>query len=101
MNADTFIWSEINRFEEIYLIRGSALQPADLEKARVSKARAIIILSKSYESIGGKISQNNLDADAIFMYKTIEADYQNVVIVTELASVSAIAFLVQGKEETI
>lgn len=101
MNADTFIWSEINRFEEIYLIRGSALNPADLEKARVKRARAIIILSKSYESIGGKISQNNLDADAIFMYKTIEADYQNVVIVTELASVSAIAFLVQGKEETI
>lgn len=94
MNADTFIWSEINRFEEIYLIRGSALQPTDLEKARVSRARAIIILSKSYEGTGGKISQNNLDADAIFMYKTIEADYQNVVIVTELASVSAIAFLV-------
>lgn len=94
MNADTFIWSEINRFEEIYLIRGSALQPADLEKARVNKAKAIIILSKPYESSGGKMSQNNLDADAIFMYKTIEANYKNVVIVTELASVSAIAFLV-------
>ena len=101
MNADTFIWSEINRFEEIYLIRGSALQPADLEKARVGRAKAIIILSKSYESTGGKMSQNNLDADAIFMYKTIEANYKNVVIVTEFASVSAIAFLVQGKEETI
>mgnify|MGYP001054949083 FL=1 len=101
LNGDTFIWSEINRFEEIYLIRGSALQPADLDKARVGRAKAIIILSKSYENTGGKMAQNNLDADAIFMYKTIEANYKNVVIVTELASVGAIAFLVQGKEETI
>ena len=77
------------------------MQPADLEKARVNRAKAIIILSKSYENTGGKMAQNNLDADAIFMYKTIEANYKNVVIVTELASVSAIAFLVQGKDETI
>lgn len=35
-----------------------------------------------------------IDADAIFMYKTIEANYKNVVIVTELASMSTIAFLV-------
>jgi hypothetical protein len=34
-------------FEEIYLIWGSALQPEDLEKARVNKARAIIILAKN------------------------------------------------------
>ena len=48
---------------------------------------------------GGSV-QNNLDADAIFMYKTIEKSYKNVVIVTELASVNAIAFLVQGKEDS-
>ena len=99
INGDTFIWSEINMFEEIYLIKGSALSLADLDKARVSKAKAIIILSKSYESNGGSV-QNNLDADAIFMYKTIEKSYKNVVIVTELASVNAIAFLVQGKEDS-
>jgi len=29
-NGDTLIWSEINRFEEIYIIKGSALNPADL-----------------------------------------------------------------------
>ena len=94
LNGDTFIWSEINRFEEIYLIRGSALNPNDLERAKVSRAKAIVILSKSYEITGGSMTQNNLDADAIFMYKTIEANYKNVVIVTELATVGAIAFLV-------
>ena len=92
LNGDTYIWSEINIFEEIYLIRGSALIPADLERARAGKAKAIIILSKSNESSSGS-SQNNLDADAIFMYKTIEANHKNVTIVTELTSVSAIGFL--------
>jgi hypothetical protein len=94
LNGDIFIWSEINRFEEIYLIRGSALNPSDLERARVNKAKAIIILSKSYDHSKGHMAQNILDADAIFMYKTIEANYKNVVIVTELASVTAIAYLV-------
>jgi hypothetical protein len=46
------------------------------------------------------VSQNSLDADAIFMYKTIEAHYNVPIIVTELASVGAITFLVQGKPES-
>ena len=47
VNGDTYIWPEINRFEEIYLIRGSALNPAHLDKASAKKAKAIIILAKS------------------------------------------------------
>ena len=96
-NADTYIWSEINRFEEIYIVKGSALNPLDLERARVTKARAIIIIAKSTES-----DENNrkmMDADAIFMYKTIEANFKNLIIVTELATMQAIAFLVPGNEE--
>lgn len=34
-NGDTYIWGEINRFEEIYILKGSALNPADLERARI------------------------------------------------------------------
>jgi len=33
------------------------------------------------------------------MYKTIDAYCKNPIIVTELASVGAVAFLVKGKEE--
>ena len=36
-----------------------------------------------------------MDADAIFMYKTIEAKYNNAYIVTELESMSTVAFLVK------
>ena len=87
VNGDTFIWPEINRFEEIYLFTGSALNPASLDKASAIKAKAIIILAKSMEQKGGS-GQERLDADAIFMYKTIEAKYNNAYIVTELESIS-------------
>jgi len=94
INGDTYIWPEINRFEDIYLIRGSALNPASLEKASAQKAKSIIILVKSMDQRGVK-GQERLDADAIFMYKTIEAKYKNVAIVTELESMSTVAFLVK------
>ena len=55
LNGDTYIWSEINLFEDIYLIKGSALNPADLDRAKVGKAKAIIILSKSFEA-GGQMT---------------------------------------------
>jgi hypothetical protein len=56
LNGDTYLWSEINRFEDVYMIRGSALNPADLEKARVSKAKAIIILAKSCLDNGADVN---------------------------------------------
>ena len=46
VNGDTYVWPEINRFQDIYLIKGSALNPAILEKAMAIKARSIIILAK-------------------------------------------------------
>lgn len=49
VNGDTYVWPEINRFQDIYLIRGSALNPAILEKAMAIKARSIIILAKQKE----------------------------------------------------
>lgn len=49
------------------MIKGSALNPADLEKANVQKAKSIIILAKDFK--GNEME--SMDADAIFMYKTI------------------------------
>lgn len=88
------------RFEDIYLIKGSALQQGDLQKAQVKKASAVIILSKSYESSSSSFMHNSLDADAIFMYKTIDAQTKNPIIVTELATINAIAFIEQDKGDS-
>jgi hypothetical protein len=78
-------------------LKGSGLNLADLELARVKKAKAIIVISKGID--GGENGRRMLDADAVLMYKTIEANFKNVIIITELASMNAIAFLVPGHED--
>lgn len=60
------------------------MNPADLEKANAPKAKSIIILAKK---IDNDQVTSTMDADAIFMYKTIQANYKHVSIVTELASI--------------
>ena len=55
LSGDTYVWDEINRFEDVYVIKGSALNPADLERARISDSKAIIILAKSSEEEGSSI----------------------------------------------
>ena len=100
MNGFTYIWNELMRFEDIYLIRGSALQAGDLDKARAHKATAVIILSKSYEMSSSSMAHNSLDADAIFMYKQIDAHTKNPIIVTELTTINAIGFIESDKGES-
>lgn len=39
-----------------------------------------------------------LDADAIFIYKTIVSTYKNVYLVTELSQLSTMSFLVQEND---
>lgn len=87
LKGDTLIWKEINKFEEIYIIKGSALNPGDLlERTSINKAKAIIILSRNVENTdrssgGGSM----LDADAIFMYKAIKYVCPTIRIITELS----------------
>ena len=96
VNGDTYVWPEINRFQDIYLIKGSALQPAILDKARADKARSIIILAKEKEY--KKTGNERMDAGNIFIYRTIVSRYRDVKIVTELESMSNLAFLVQDND---
>lgn len=98
VNGDTYIWPEINRFQDIYLIRGSALDPAILEKANAHKAHSIIILAKEKDAKIAK-GEERMDAGNIFIYRTIMAKYENVNIVTELEAMSTLAFLVQDNDD--
>ena len=98
VSGDAFVWPEINRFQDIYLIRGSALNPNILERANAQKARSIIILAKQ-KDIKKSTGQERMDAGNIFIYRTIVAKYKNVNIVTELEAMSTLAFLVQDNDE--
>ena len=98
-NGDAFIWKDINKFEDIYIIKGSALNPSDLQRARISKAKTIILSKVSVEENMNERSHNLSGADAIFMYKTIRSTNKNVAIITELASLAAVNFLSKNKNE--
>ena len=91
--GDAFVWPEINQFQDIYLLRGSALNPNILERANAKKARSIIILAKQ-KDIKKSTGQERMDAGNIFIYRTIFASFKNVNIVTELEAMSTLAFLV-------
>jgi len=46
------------------------------------------------------MAHNSLDADAIFMYKQIDAHTKNPIIVTELTTINAIGFIESDKGES-
>lgn len=50
IDGDTYIWPEINRFTDIFIIRGSALNPAVLENAMAHKAKSIIIIATQLDT---------------------------------------------------
>ena len=68
----TEIWKKINLFEDVYFIRGSPLNPADLERASINRAIGVVILSEEITD-GKKVgNKNTKEAEAIFIYKTIK-----------------------------
>ena len=98
VSGEAFVWPEINRFQDIFLIRGAALNPAILERANAHKARSIIILTKQNETKRSQ-GQERMDAGNIFIYRTIVAKYKNVSIITELEAMTTLAFLIQDNDE--
>ncbi|CAD8152800.1 unnamed protein product [Paramecium pentaurelia] len=87
----TEIQLQINKFPKVYFQQGSPLNTEDLKKACIQKASALVILQKSADQEEGL--SNIVDADTIFIYKTVKLLNQNINIITELASISTISFL--------
>jgi len=85
------IWKEIQYFPDIYYIQGNLIKSEDLKKAEVSKAEAVIILSKNNkEEI---IDTEMMDADTIFIYKAIKNENKKTLILADLTTVNAIGFI--------
>lgn len=74
------------------------MKPSDLDRAGIDKAAAVIILSTSKE---GDKNGFMVDADTIFIYKTVKTANPNIRIITELASFSTINFLIKNRSSNI
>ena len=90
------IWKEIQYYPNIYFMQGNPIKSKDLQKARVKKAKAIIILSKSTTDVE---QADMVDADTIFIYKAIKNETKSALIIAELVSVSAISFINNVNED--
>ncbi|KAL4487940.1 hypothetical protein ABPG72_022800 [Tetrahymena utriculariae] len=93
------LWNQINTFPKVYFMLGSPLKQEDLERACVKKALALVILSKPREK---QINNSGMvDADTIFVYKTVKYMNPNIQIITELAQLTAISFISQTKNSYV
>ena len=89
------VWESINRFPLIYIVIGSALKPHDLERAGIHHCHSVVILA-NFSNIEN-LEDGMMDADTIFIYKTIRHKEPNVKIIVELTSVGTISFLSGSK----
>ena len=89
-HISTDIWKEIQYYPDIYYMQGNPIKSEDLKKAGVSKAQAVVILSK--------YTQDNellemMDANSIFIYKAIKNESNDTLIIADLISSKAIGFI--------
>jgi hypothetical protein len=89
------IWESISRFPRILLINGSPLSQETLIKANINYADKAVILGHDSTLENDFESKNDemLDAETIFIYKTIKQCNKDLQIMTELYFSSNIEFL--------
>ena len=92
------IWKEIQYFPDIYYMQGNPIKSDDLKKAGVSKAQAVVILSKYNQD---NDSLEMMDADSIFIYKAIKNESKKTLIIADLMSVNAIGYLSFAGDENL
>jgi len=83
-------WDSISIFPAIYLIYGSPIEKETLQKANINYANKAVILGKNdlYAT-----NDEMLDAETIFIYKSIKSQNSDLQILTELVYSSNIEFL--------
>ena len=90
------IWKEIQYFPDIYYMQGNPIKSDDLKKAGVSKAQAVVILSK-YNQDNELLEM--MDADSIFIYKAVKNESKKTLIIADLISTNSIGYLSAASDE--
>ena len=89
------IWNDIHYFPHIYYMQGDPIKNEDLKKARISKAKSVVILS-NYNLVDSII-----DAESIFIFKAIRKETNNTLIIADLISSKSIEYLSDITEQEI
>ena len=77
-------------------MQGNPIKSDDLKKAGVSKAQAVVILSK-YNQDNELLEM--MDADSIFIYKAVKNESKKTLIIADLISTNSIGYLSATSDE--
>jgi hypothetical protein len=92
------IWDEIKKFPMIHLVNGSPLEQESLMKANIMNADKAVILGHD-PTLKTNLSEEMLDAQSIFIYKSIKKLNSDLQIITELVYSTNIDFLLPKKNK--
>eukprot|EP01022_Parablepharisma_sp_SALTPOND_P016481 TRINITY_DN2420_c0_g1_i1.p1 TRINITY_DN2420_c0_g1~~TRINITY_DN2420_c0_g1_i1.p1 ORF type:complete len:1016 (+),score=87.41 TRINITY_DN2420_c0_g1_i1:1170-4217(+) len=84
---------KIGMYPKIYRIVGSPLNPEDLKRANINSAAKVVIVSSDSLSNCKTLPDELLDAEAIFVYKTVKLMNPDIQIILELANPANIKYL--------
>ena len=96
------VWQRISIFESVWILRGSALEEADIRRAGIFKAKQVVVLADSsaeYSSSGGGSGAGSagldalVDADAIFCYQCVRRMNENAHVVVEIVRHTNVGYL--------
>ena len=93
------LWSQISIFPSIFYVRGSPLVHEDLARAGIKHAKKAVIMDSTKpkdSSLKTSINDRMVDAESIFIYKSIKKCNPNLQIMIELVYPTNIDFLEQG-----
>ena len=94
-HIDPEIWNDIHYFPHIYYMQGNLIKNEDLKKAKISKSKAVVILSNV------KTDDSIIDAYSIFVFKAIKKETNNTLIIADLISSKSIEYLSDITEKQI
>ena len=97
-HLSTELWKELQYFPDIYYMQGNPIKSDDLKKAKVSKAQAVVILSK-YNQENQLLEM--VDADSIFIYKAIKNESNDTLIIADLVSSNSIGYITNSGDENM
>lgn len=99
------IWDSIARFRRIYLIEGSPLSEEVLKQAYIHRADKAVILGHDptikQQKNHSELNDEMIDAQSIFIYKTIKKINPSLQILTELSYSSNIDFLLPKNKRSL
>ena len=94
------IWKKINRFPKLIYINGSPLNNEDLHRANINSADKAVILGPD-PTFTQIVSDEILDAEAIFIYKTIKQCNPAIQVILELVYHSNIKYLLPSLQSSL